>query len=71
MHAGSVAPGGDGESSWRTAGQRAAHPGCDGGDAAPQAEVPSFLAMRDFIYYLKMEYTVYSPSLLCFQINNQ
>lgn len=36
-----VASGGTGESSCRTAGQRSAHPECDGGDAAPQAEVTS------------------------------
>jgi len=34
--------GGNGESSWRTAGQRSAHSGCDGGNAAPQAEVRLF-----------------------------
>ncbi len=37
-----MASGGTGESSWRTAGQCSAHPGCDGRDAAPQAEVTVF-----------------------------
>ena len=45
-----VVSGGNGESSRRTARQRPAHPGCDGGDAAPQTEVPSsfflFLSSR-------------------------
>lgn len=42
VHPAIMASGGNGESTWRTAGQCSAHPGCDGGDAAPQAEVTVF-----------------------------